>query len=191
MREFFWWIFGSFFPWKKQEQKIHPKSTAKLKSEFGRFYSQNPHCKNLALTNWHLPDFRFRALYRVCRVTTQEMRHVLGPSSGSKPNGGSCNSMLVLETGGILFSRALFRRRELTEPHSVSSAKNSVSSLFGTVCNGAGPVFVTDSAEWPKFRLLNQDFGKIFVAFFFSQEKQQRQSSLNFLQSGHQIFFKI
>ena len=46
----FLWIFGPF-PWKKQEEKIHPKVHSKIQIEIWELRSQNPHCKDPALRN--------------------------------------------------------------------------------------------------------------------------------------------
>ena len=37
------------FPWKKQEETIHPKIHSKIQIRIWELHSQNPHCKDLAL----------------------------------------------------------------------------------------------------------------------------------------------
>ena len=40
--DFFWWIFSGLFPWRKQEEKIHPKIHSKIQIRIWEFCGQNP-----------------------------------------------------------------------------------------------------------------------------------------------------
>ena len=57
----FWWIFSGLFPWKKQEEKIHPKIHGNFQIRIWEFWGQNPHCKDPALTSFGEVQVNFSA----------------------------------------------------------------------------------------------------------------------------------